>query len=118
MKSATFPLLLIVVGLIWFLRSTGLAPEASTLVALLLVVAGFTLLILDGFNKSTVVNGPLLVYSGAAVYLHYSELWRISSLIALGMVLMGLLMLIARSSLIPYKRHRLRPPKHNRSDLP
>ena len=118
MKNATFPLLLIVIGLIWFLRSTGLAPETSTLVALFLAIAGVALLVLDGFNKSTVVNGPLLVYIGAAVYLHYSELWRVSSLIALGMVLLGLLMLIARSSLIPYKRHRLRPPRRDRADLP
>lgn len=117
MKGATFPLLLIVIGVIWFLRSTGLAPETSSLVALFLVIAGLAVLILDGFNKATVVNGPLLMYAGAAVYLHYSELWRVSSLIALGMVLLGFLMLIARSSLIPYKRHRLRPPRHDRSDV-
>lgn len=118
MRNATFPLLLIIVGLIWFLRSTGLAPETSTLVALLLVIAGFALIVLDGFNKSTVVNAPLLVYAGAAVYLHYSYLWRISSLIALGMVLLGIMMLIARSSVIPYKRKHLRPPRTDKPSAP
>ncbi|MBV8680577.1 MAG: hypothetical protein JO338_09030 [Aquitalea sp.] len=100
-KSAALPITLICLGSVWFLKSTALLPNTSTLLALLLAAAGCLLLIIDGFNKSTLVSCPLLIYAGAAIYLRDNSGLQLSHLLSLGMVLAGLLMLLARSKRIP-----------------
>ena len=101
--SATFPLLLIVLGTLWFLHSSALLPDSTTLLAILLAGAGVALLAIDGVNKSTLVASPLMVYAGAAVWLYRHWALQLSHVLSLGMVLAGLLMLIARSDRIPDK---------------
>ena len=62
---------------------------------------------MDGINKQSVVAGPLLVYIGAAVYLKSQYLLGYSPLMALGMMVLGCLLLLSRSSLVPYKMPKL-----------
>ena len=50
-RNATFPVLLITAGLLWFLHSTALLPNAHSLVAIGLAVAGAAMLLLDGLNE-------------------------------------------------------------------
>ncbi|WP_199053090.1 hypothetical protein [Aquitalea sp. ASV15] len=100
-KSAALPIALICLGSVWFLKSTALLPNTSTLLSLILAAAGCLLLIIDGFNKSTLVSSPLLIYAGAAIYLRDNLGLQFSHLLSLGMVVMGLLMLLARSDRIP-----------------
>lgn len=107
-KSATLPIVLICLGSVWFLKSTALLPDTSTLLALLLAVTGGLLWLIDGFNKSTLVSSPLLVYAGAAVYLRDNMGLHFSHLLSLGMVLAGLLMLLSRSDRIPERSLRWR----------
>ncbi|WP_293764968.1 hypothetical protein [uncultured Aquitalea sp.] len=107
-KSAALPVALICLGSVWFLKSTALLPNTTTLLSLLLAVSGVLLLIVDGFNKSTLVTSPMLVYAGAAVYLYDNFVLRLSHVMSLGMVLIGLLMLIARSDQIPERSVRWR----------
>ncbi|WP_024301689.1 hypothetical protein [Pseudogulbenkiania sp. MAI-1] len=106
--SVSLPILLITLGSLWFLKSTYLLPETSTLLALLLVVAGVILFVIDGFNKSSLVTGPMLMYGGTAVYLYDSAGLRMSHVLSLGMVLMGILLLLARSDRIPERSLRRR----------
>lgn len=107
-RNATFPVLLITAGLLWFLHSTALLPNAHSLVAIGLAVAGGAMLLLDGLNKSTLVATPMLGFAALAVYgldrfgLPFS-VWA-----SCGMVLLGLLLLAARSSAVP-ERSRRRP---------
>lgn len=101
--SIFFPLVLIIVGALWFLRATDILPPSYIILAIALCVAGVLVLILDGINKQSIVAGPLLIYCGIAVYLFYRDLLNLSPLIALGMVVSGVLMLIARSDLVPDK---------------
>ena len=102
-SSPFFPLLLITVGAAWFLKTTDILPATSTMIAIGLAAFGVLVLVTDGVNKPSVVAGPLLVYCGAAVYLR-SEYWiDLSPLTAFGMVVLGCLLLLSRSSLIPYK---------------
>lgn len=105
--GATFPLILILLGSLWFLHSTALLPDSHTVLALLLTGTGIALLFIDGFNKSTLVSCPLLVYAGAAVWLYHETILRLSHVLSLGMVLAGLLLLIARSHHIPEKSQGL-----------
>lgn len=105
-RNATFPVLLITAGLLWFLHSTALLPNAHSLVAIGLAVAGGAMLLLDGLNKSTLVATPMLGFAALAVYgldrfgLPFS-VWA-----SCGMVLLGLLLLGARSPSVPERRRR------------
>ena len=67
--SLFFPLLLIIVGGLWFLNSMDWFPATASIVAALFFIAGCLILLLDGINKQSIVQGPLLMYVGAAVYL-------------------------------------------------
>ena len=77
------------------------------MVSIALAVAGIVVLVMDGINKQSVVAGPLLVYIGAAVYLKSQYLLGYSPLMALGMMVLGCLLLLSRSSLVPYKMPKL-----------
>ena len=91
----------------WFLKTTDILPATATLVSIALAVAGIVVLVMDGINKQSVVAGPLLVYIGAAVYLKSQYLLGYSPLMALGMMVLGCLLLLSRSSLVPYKMPKL-----------
>ena len=107
-RGAALPIVLICLGSVWFLKSTSLLPNTSTLLALLLAAAGVLLFVVDGFNKSTLVTSPLLVYAGGAIYLYDNLGLRPSHLLSFGMIIAGLLMLLARSEQVP-ERSRGRP---------
>lgn len=104
--GAALPLVLITLGLLWFLKSSNLLPDTTTLLAILLAISGVVLLLLDGITKSSIVSSPMLVYAGACVYLLDEDVLRLSHGLSLGMVLLGILMLIARSDRIPLQRRR------------
>ncbi len=103
--SLFLPLALIIVGAVWFLRATHILPPTAILLAVALVVGGVLVLLFDGINKQSIVSGPLLMYCGAAVYLYTQTMMAASPLIALGMMVLGLLMLLSRSNLIPSKKY-------------
>ena len=108
--SLTLPLVLIVAGAIWFLKSTDIRPATAVLMAVGLGVAGAVVLLIDGINKQSVIAGPMLMYIGAAIYVRSEYLLGYSPLIALGMMLLGGLMLLSRSDLVPHKRSKIQPP--------
>lgn len=107
-RNATFPVLLITAGLLWFLHSTELLPSTRSLLAIGLAVAGGAMLLLDGLNKSTLVTCPMLMYAGLAVYGLDHFALPFSVWASCGMVLLGLLLLAARSRTVP-ERGRRRP---------
>ena len=104
--SLFWPLILIIFGSVWFLHATDILPPSTILLSIALVVAGFLVLIFDGINKQSFVSGPLLIYCGIAVYLHFHSAVMLSVLVSLGMIIVGLLMLIARTKLVPPKNGR------------
>ncbi|UTH72640.1 hypothetical protein [Chromobacterium sp. IIBBL 290-4] len=113
-RSAALPIALICVGIVWLLKSAAWLPNTPTLLALLLFAAGVLLLALDGFNKSTLVTSPMLAYAGASIYAIDQLALKTSHFVALGMVLLGVLMLIARGDRIPERRepYRRMPPQN------
>ena len=108
-SSLALPLLLIIAGAIWFLKSTGILPATATLIAIGLAIAGIAVLVMDGINKQSIVSGPLLIYIGAAIYLRSNYLMETSPLVALGMMILGCLLLLSRSSVVPYKQDKSLP---------
>lgn len=113
--SASQAFILIILGALWLLKSTALLPETTTLLAILLAAAGIILLLIDGVTKSSIVSSPMLIYAGAAIYLFDTDKLRLSHTLSLGMILLGILMLIARSERIPDKRQKKRITDHDQS---
>ena len=111
-RSLFLPLLLIILGSLWFLKSTDLLPDTAAIVSIGLAVLGFMVMVMDGLNKQSIVSGPLLMYVGAAIYLYHEYIFGMSHIFSVGMVWLGFLLLLSRSSLVPdkYARH-IPPPK-------
>jgi hypothetical protein len=106
MRDASIPVTLIVVGVGWLLWEYRLFPDVDWIIALCFVAGGIAVLAIDGINKNSVVVGPFLIAVGIAWLLHdqYWVHWRI--IVPTMLVLLGLLMLVARSPKIPDRRTR------------
>ena len=102
-SSLAMPLFLIIAGVLWFLKSMDLLPRKGNIIAFALAAAGVLVFILDGVNKQSVVSAPLLMYIGLSIYLTGKYGYGVKPFIALGMVLSGCLMLLARSNAVPSK---------------
>ena len=103
-SSLMLPLFLIIAGALWLLKSMDLFPSTVNIIAFALFASGVLVFVLDGFNKQTVVSAPLLMYIGGVLYLVNEYEYATAPFIALGMVISGCLMLLARSDVIPHKR--------------
>jgi hypothetical protein len=104
MKDASLPITLIVVGLVWLVWHFRFFPDIDWVIALGFVAGGIAVMIFDGINKNSIVIGPILIAMGGAWALNdrYRVSW--SLIIPVMLVLLGVLMLIARSASIPDKR--------------
>lgn len=109
MKDASLPVTLIVVGIGWLLWEFRLFPDVDWIIGLGFIVAGIAVVAIDGINKNSVVIGPFLIAVGLAWLAHdrFGTHWRY--IIPLMLVLLGLLMLIARSPRVPERRPRGAP---------
>jgi hypothetical protein len=106
MKDASLPVTLIVVGLGWLLWEFRLFPDVDWIISLGFIAGGIAVLAIDGINRNSIVIGPFLVAVGIAWLLHdrYWVSWRL--IIPVMLVLLGMLMLVARSPKIPDRRGR------------
>jgi hypothetical protein len=104
MKDASLPITLIIVGLVWLVWHFRLFPDIDWVIALGFIAGGIAVMVFDGINKNSIVIGPILIAMGGAWALN--DRYRVSwSLLIPGLlVLLGVLMLIARSAAIPEKR--------------
>lgn len=102
--SLSVPLFLIIFGSLWLLKTLAWLPDSSTIIAAILVAAGVLVFVLDGINKQSVISAPLLMYIGGVIYAVDAYGYAAKPLIAFGMILLGCLMLIARSDAVPPKR--------------
>jgi len=104
MKDASIPVTLIAVGLGWLLWELRLFPDVDWIISLGFIAAGIAVMVIDGINKNSVVIGPFLIAIGIAWFMHdrYGTIWRF--IIPVMLVLLGVLMLIARSPRVPERR--------------
>ena len=104
MRDASLPITLIVIGvigLVWYFRWL---PDIDWIIALGFILGGVAVLIIDKINKSSIVVGPFLIVVGVAWWLRdqYRLSWNL--IIPSLLVILGVLMLVARSAQIPDKR--------------
>lgn len=105
--SLFFPLFLIAVGGLWFLRSMDLIPNTSTIFSIAFVAVGLISLILEGLTKSSVVSAPVFIYCGIAIYITEANYLTLSSVIGLGIFIFGICLLIARTDILPDRRQKI-----------
>ena len=107
MKDASLPITLIVVGAVWLAWHFHFFPDIDWVIALGFMAGGIAVLAVDGINKNSVVTGPLLIAVGVAWLAHdqYRVSWSV--LIPTVLIMLGALMLLARSPRVP---DRQRPP--------
>jgi hypothetical protein len=108
MKDASLPITLIVVGAAWLLWYYRLFPDLDWIIAGGLVAGGIAIFFLDGITKTSIVTGPFLIAAGVAWLLH--DRWRASWFVLVPslLILLGVLMLLARSPRIPEVSRRAR----------
>jgi len=106
MRDASLPVTLIVVGLGWLLWEYRLFPDVDWIIGVGFIAGGIAVMVLDGINKNSIVIGPFLIAIGIAWLAHdrYGIHWRF--IIPVMLVLLGALMLAARSSRVPERRGR------------
>lgn len=116
MKDAAFPVVLIVLGLVWLLNSLDWLPEVHWLWILGLGGAGVAIMALDGITKSSIIAGPMLMLAGLMSFArqYYGLEWRF--IIPVMLIAAGILMLVARSPAIPESRKLNRGADNNRGD--
>jgi len=105
-KDASLPITLIVVGvigLVWYFRWL---PDIDWIIALGFVLGGVAVLVVDGINKSSIVTGPFLIAVGVAWWLRDQYRFSWNLIIPTLLVVLGVLMLVARSPQISDKRSR------------
>jgi hypothetical protein len=104
MKDASLPITLIVVGLVWLAWHFHFFPDIDWVIGLAFIIGGVAVLAVDGINRNSIVTGPLLIGAGVAWLLHdqYRVSWSV--MIPTLLILVGVLMLIARSPRIPERR--------------
>jgi hypothetical protein len=106
MRDAALPITLIVVGLVWLLWYQGWLPDKDWVIAIGFIAAGVAVLVLDGFTKTSVVMGPFLVAIGIAWIVHDRYRTSYGVIVPAMLVILGALMLVARSPSIPERRPR------------
>ncbi|MEO8487464.1 MAG: hypothetical protein ABI585_14115 [Betaproteobacteria bacterium] len=106
MRNAALPITLIVVGAIGLVWYFGWFPDVDAVTAIALIAAGVLVLALDGFTKSSVVLGPMLITMGVMWWLHDQYRLRWSLLIPILLIVIGALMLVARHADLPERRSK------------
>ena|SRR5574340_407993 len=104
MRNASLPITLIVVGAIGVVWYFGWFPNVQSVTALALAAAGVLVMVTDRITKSSVVLGPMLIAVGGAIWLHDTYRMRWWLLVSILLIVLGVLMLVARSPRIPERR--------------
>lgn len=106
MRNAATPITLIVIGalgLVWYL---GWVPDFDAITSIALIAGGIAIMAIDGITKNSVVLGPTLIAVGIAWWLHDQYRLRWTLLVSVLLIVIGALMLLARSPKIPEKRDK------------
>jgi drug/metabolite transporter (DMT)-like permease len=104
MKNTAAPLILVLFGIAWLLHELGWKIEWEILGAGALVIAGALVLILEGLTKSSVVNGPMLVFAGGAWYAHHERVFSWNLILPTALIVLGLCLVLSRVSNLPVRR--------------
>ncbi len=100
-KTLVMPLLLITLGVGWLLTTLGITPAIDWIWTLGLAVVGLLAFGISGVDKVTVVVGPFFMITSLLSILRQTDRLPFNVEVPMLVILSGVLMLIARSPLIP-----------------
>lgn len=100
-KTLLLPMLLITVGCGWLLSTLGVAPDIHWIWTLGLFSIGVLVFVMGGFDKFTVVVGPFFIIASCLSILRQTDRLHLDIEIPILVIIGGVLLLIARSSMIP-----------------
>lgn len=100
-KTLMLPILLITVGTGWLLTTLKIAPGIDWIWTLGLAVVGIFTLVLGGLDKVTIVIGPFFILASLLSVLRQTGRLHLDVEIPILVILTGILMLFARSRIIP-----------------
>ena len=120
MKNAGTPIALLILGVAWLLDSLNWLPDIHWVWIIGMIIAGVAIMIVDGFTKSSVVAGPVLICAGALMYFHHFHWLGWRYMIPIMLIVLGLSMLVSRLEAVPESRtlQRKMKPRANRPDHP
>jgi len=104
MRNAALPVTLIVLGALGLVWYFGWFPDFDALTSIGFIAGGVLVIAMDGVTKSSIVLGPTLIALGIAWWLHDQHHLRWSLLVSVLLIVIGALMLVARSPRIPERR--------------
>jgi hypothetical protein len=104
MRNAALPVTLIVIGALGLIWYYGWFPDFDAITSIGFIAGGILVLVMDRVTKSSIVLGPTLIAIGLAWWAHDQHHVRFSLLVPLLLILIGVLMLVARSPRIPERR--------------
>ena len=105
-KDAALPITLIVVGLVWLVWRMGWFPDRDWLIGIGFIAGGIGVFVIDRITKSSVVIGPFLIAIGLFWLAREQYRLRLTIIMPVMLILLGCLMLVARSASIP--EHRIK----------
>ncbi len=100
-KTLLLPLFLITLGTGWLLTTLGIAPAIDWVWTLGLAAVGVLAFVLGGFDKLTVVIGPLFIVTSCLSVLRQTGRLEINTEMPILVIVTGVLLLIARLPAIP-----------------
>lgn len=100
-SSLIIPVLLVAVGTGWLLSTLGIGKEILWVWTLGLGAVGILAFLVGGFDKVTIVVGPIFLLASGLSYLRQSN-WLPSNVeVPILLVATGVLMLVAHSPAVP-----------------
>jgi len=100
-KTLVLPILLIATGMGWLLTTLDFVPGMDWVWTLALAALGVLAFAVGGFDKVTVVIGPFFMIASGLSILRQTGRIHMDVEIPILVIIMGVLLLIARASLIP-----------------
>jgi hypothetical protein len=104
------PVLIIAVGIGWLLMARQVLPGVNWVLVLGLITAGALILLVGGWNKITVVVGPLLIIWGGTTLLRQTDVISVVTEAPLLVIVFGLLLLIVQVLRLPIPDWLNEPP--------
>jgi hypothetical protein len=104
MKSLIMAWLLIAIGTGWLLTALGVGPGIDWVWTIGLAALGLLTFLVGGFDKLTLVVGPVFLIGSGLSILRQTNQLSLDVEIPVLVILSGVLVLIARTSMVPMPR--------------
>jgi hypothetical protein len=117
-RTLVIPIMIITVGVGWLLTTLGIAPEINWLWTLALAVIGVVTFAAAGWNKVTFVIGTFFLVASGLSVLRQTERLSIDHEVPILVIVVGVLLLIARSPMLPVPEWLITEPDAPRASRP